>query len=73
VDAEAQNAIVAECFRRGGAGREKESSFSGSSTAQVVETWFVENDFGRFFLTTAEALRSAQRTTMNVEPADLVS
>jgi len=53
--------------------REELVLVAGVPPAQVVETWFVENDFGRFFLTTAEALRSAQRTTMNVEPADLVS
>ncbi len=40
------------------AGREKKSIFAWLSTTQVVETWLGENDFSRFFLTTAEADQS---------------
>jgi hypothetical protein len=44
-----------------GAGREKKSTFAGLSTTQVVETWLGENDFSRFFLTTAVSANCGRR------------
>jgi hypothetical protein len=48
-----KSSSLQDILNRGDAGREKKSTFGGLSTTQVVETWLGENDFSRFFLTTA--------------------